>query len=132
MGTLRSVSGPFFAGVDVDVSSFTAGTGDRVYAATIAGFSGGPTDTLRDVIASNGTTVLEADDEDGAIGSVSNTGDTIVVIVDVDPERATPEWNVIDGIGVFSGSFIINCSGSGRRRGCELTNRSGETSWSIK
>jgi hypothetical protein len=101
----------------VDAHSFTAGTGDRVYAATLAGFNGGSADTLRDIIASNGTTVLEADDDDGAIGSASNTGETIVVIVDVDPERAAPQWSVIEGIGVFSGSFIINCNGSGRRRG---------------
>lgn len=99
----------------MDGSSFTAGTGDRVYAAVLAGFRGGATDTLRDVIVSNGTTVLEADDEDGTIGSVSNTGVTIVVIVDVDAERAAPQWSVIDGIGMFCGCFIINCSGSGRR-----------------
>lgn len=99
----------------MDGSSFTAGTGDRVYAASFAGFRGGGTGTLRDVIVSNGTTVLEADDEDGTIGSVSNAGDMIVVIVNVDPERAAPQWSVIDGIGMFSGAFIINCSGSGRR-----------------
>jgi hypothetical protein len=99
----------------VNGSSFTAGTGDRVYAAALAGFRGGATDTLRDVIASNGTKVLEADDEEGALGSVSTAGETIVAIVDVDSKRAAPRWSVIDGIGVFCGSFIINCSGSGRR-----------------
>lgn len=82
----------------------------------MAGFRGGATDTLRDIIAPNGTAVLEADDEDGTSGSGSNAGDTLVVIVDVDSERAAPQWSVIDGIGVFCGSFIINCGGSGRWR----------------
>jgi hypothetical protein len=171
----------------VDVSSFTAGADYRIYAATMTGFTGGSADTLKDVIASDGTTVLEADDEDGAIGSASsiagtvpatagtyyvrqfiiaslpgtirpydiymrvrsgspvpemepndkdvpevprsndwrnrviepgtakddtfaitvNGGDTIGVIVDADLERGAPEWNVIAGTGVFTGSFII-------------------------
>jgi hypothetical protein len=104
----------------VNGHSFTAGTGDRVYAATLAGFREGSTDTLLDIIAPNGTTVLEADDNDVTTESRSNTGDTIAVIVDTGPERATPQWNVIDGIGVFCGSFIINCSGSGRRRGLQI------------
>lgn len=172
----------------MDVYSFTAGADYRVYAATMTGFRGGSADTLRDTIASDGTTVLEADD-DGAIGSASNiagtvlatagtyyvrvrqfkttslfgpirpydfyvrvlsgsptpemepndkgapqaptpngwvssvigpataekdtfaitvnAGDTIVAIGDVDPARDVPEWNVIGGIGVFTGSFII-------------------------
>ena len=73
----------------------------------MTGFSGGSADTLKDVIGSDSTRVLETDGEDVAIGSASNTGDTIVVIVGVDPERGAPEWNVIAGIGVFTGSFII-------------------------
>lgn len=36
-----------------------------------------------------------------------NESDTIGVIVGVDLERGVPEWNVIAGIGVFTGSFII-------------------------
>jgi len=51
--------------------------------------------------------MLEAEDEDGATGSASNAGAAIVAIVDVTPERGAPEWNVIAGIGVFTGSFII-------------------------
>jgi hypothetical protein len=91
----------------VDAYSFTAGADYRVYAATMTGFDGGFAETLRDIIASDGTTMLEAEDEDGAIGSASNTGDTIVAIVDVDPKRGAPVWNVIPGTGVFTGSFII-------------------------
>jgi hypothetical protein len=107
-------------GVNVDAYSFTAGADYGIHAATMTEFSGGSIDMSIDVIASNGTTVLEADDEDGAIGSVSKTGDAIVVIVDVARECAAPEWSVIDGIGVFSGSFIINCSGNGQSREGEL------------
>jgi len=99
----------------MDGSSFTAGTGDRVDAATLAGFNGGSIDTLRDIINSSSPTMLEAEDDVGAVGSASNTGDTIAVTVDVAPERAAPHWSVIEGVGVFSGFFIINCNGSGRR-----------------
>jgi hypothetical protein len=91
----------------VDAHSFTAGADYRVFAATTTGFKGGSTGTLRDVIASGGTTLLEAEDTDGASGSTSNTGDTIVAIVDVDPNCGAPEWDVITRIGVFTGSFII-------------------------
>lgn len=182
---------------DVDFYSFTAGAGDRVYAATMTSFSPGSTDTLLAVLASDGTTVLESDDEDGGLsGSASNiaglvlptagtyfirvspftltlagtirpydlyvrvlsgaptaetepnnngapgpqatagngwmngaitpladndtfsvpanAGDTIAVILDVDPERDTPEWNARVGIGVFNNFFlIINSSAVG-------------------
>lgn len=104
----------------MDALSFTAGTDDRLYAATMTGFGGGSADTLRDIIASNRTTVLEADDDDVAIGSASNAGDRIVVIMDADSERSAPQWSAIEGIGAFSGSFIINCNGSGWRRGLRI------------
>jgi hypothetical protein len=173
----------------VDTHSFTAGADYRVYAATLTGFSGGSPYTLRDVVASNATTVPWTDNEEGRIGSVSNIagtllatagsyyvrvrqfkktslpwtirpydfyarvlsgspipklelndkgasqaprpedwvsrvigkttakndsftvtvngGDMIVAIVGVDLERGTPEWNVIGGTGVFTGSFIM-------------------------
>lgn len=100
----------------MDALSFTAGTDDRLYAAAMTRFGSGFADTLKDIIASNGTTMLEPDNEHGAIGTASNTGDTIAVIVNVDPERAAPRWRVMDGIGAFSGSFIINCNGNGRRK----------------
>jgi hypothetical protein len=173
----------------MDAHSFTAGADYRVYAATMTGFRGGSADTLRDVVVSDRTTWLEADDPGGAIGSPSNIpgtllltsgtsyvgvrqfkttslpgtirsydfylrvlsgspipetepnnegapqaprsngwgcrvngpatakndsfaitvngSDTIGVIVGVDLERGVPEWNVIAGSGVFTGSFII-------------------------
>jgi len=114
----------------VDAHSFTAGADYRVFAVTTTGFSGGSADTLRNTISS-GETMLEAENEDGANGSASNiagamwvaapaendtfaiginAGATIVAIVDAARERVAPEWNVIAGTGVFTGSFIIKLS----------------------
>ncbi len=107
---LRFVSGPCPVRVDVDVFSFTAGAGDRVYAATLAGFGRSPRDTVIDVIVSDGTMVLLTHDTDGVTDSVSNPAGTITVVVDMGRERVAPQWSVIKGLGVFSGSFIINCS----------------------
>jgi|ERR1044072_5837272 hypothetical protein len=131
---LRFVSGPVATRVDLDVFSFTVGTDDGVLAATLAAFGRIPADMVLDVIVSDGTTVLETGDEEGAVESVSNAGDSIVAVVDLEPERAASQWSVIEGIGELSGSFIINCNGSARQRGCELTVKSntGETLWSAK
>lgn len=186
---------PFSAGVDVDVYSFAATAGDRVYAATMTGFSAGSTDTILDILAPDGTTIIETDEEDGQVsrsasniaGTVltttgthyvrvlqftrtslegtirpydlyvrvlsgsptaetepnnndgttppalapngwmsgaitpagdtdtyllnANAGDTIVAILDVDPERDAPEWNGRVGIGIFN-SFFLTSDGS--------------------
>ena len=173
----------------MDAHSFTAGADCRIYAATMTGFSGGSAETLRDVIAPEGTTMLEAADEDGAITGPSSIAGTLLatagtyhvkapqfktaslpltirpydfhvrvlsespipevepnhavapqaprsngwrgrvigpataksdifvitvnrnhmigVIVVVDLERGVPEWKVIAGSGVFTGSFVI-------------------------
>ena len=64
---------PFVAGLDVDIYSFTAAAGDRVFAATMTGFSGGDTDTLIDIIGIDGTTVIETDDDDGGIASLASS-----------------------------------------------------------
>jgi hypothetical protein len=101
------VSGRLFGGVDLNAYSFTAGADYGIHAATLTGFSGDSTGALRDIVALGGTTMLQTEDKDGAIGTTSNTGDTIVAIVDLDPNGDAPEWNVIAGIGVFTGSFII-------------------------
>ena len=70
---------PFTAGVDVDHYRITAAPGDRIFAATMTGFSGGSTDTLLDVLDSTGA-VLETDDEDGTVsGSASNIGGLVLV-----------------------------------------------------
>lgn len=52
---------------DVDTFSFSASAGDRVYVATITDLSAGSGDSMVDILASDGTTVLESDDEDGAL-----------------------------------------------------------------
>lgn len=185
---------PFSAGVDVDVYSFFANAGDKVFAATMTGFSGGSTDTQIDILGTDGTTVLETDDEDGTVGGSAsniggltlasagtyyvrvrqfsttslsgtirpydlyvrvasgtpvaetepnnngtpqalpanglvsgaiattgdndtfffnaNAGDTIIAILDADPERDAPEWNPRLGIGNFN-NFILLANGSG-------------------
>jgi subtilisin-like proprotein convertase family protein len=194
-------SAPFVsaATVDVDIYSVTAGAGDKLFAATMTGFSGGSTDTLLDVLASDGTTVLDTDDEDGTVSASSsnvagvtlatagtyyvrvrqfvtsslsgsirpydlyvrvlsgsptpevepnnnagppnapnplpangwvsgrilasdnppgpdtdtysvagvNAGDTIIAIMDVDPERDAPEWNARLGIGLFNNNYLL-------------------------
>ncbi|HEY1404842.1 MAG TPA: proprotein convertase P-domain-containing protein [Pyrinomonadaceae bacterium] len=38
----------------------------------------------------------------------ANAGDTIVAILDVDPERDAPEWNAYLGIGLFNSFFLIS------------------------
>ncbi len=65
---------------DVDYFSFTAVAGDRVFAATMTQFSnGGSTDTVVDIIASDGTTVLESDDDNGTFSASSSAiGGTII------------------------------------------------------
>lgn len=60
--------------------SFTAGADYRVYPATITGFSGGSVDTLIDLIASDGTAVLETNDEAGAIGSATDISETVLML----------------------------------------------------
>ena len=64
----------------MDAQSFTAGADYRMFAATMTGFSGGSADTLRDIIASESTTVLEADDDGGAIGASSNIAGRVLPI----------------------------------------------------
>jgi hypothetical protein len=65
----------------VDTHSYTVGADYRIYAATMTGFRGGCADTLENVIASDGTTVLEADDGGGAIGSPSNIAGSVLPTV---------------------------------------------------
>ena len=53
-----------------------------------------------------------ANDNDVYAVSV-NAGDTIVAILDADPERDAPEWNPHLGVGLFN-TFIADVDGSGR------------------
>ncbi|MBB5208051.1 beta strand repeat-containing protein [Chiayiivirga flava] len=59
---------------DVDVYSFTATAGDRVYAATMtSGSAGSSTDSQLTLLDSDGTTVLEFDDDNGTYASLSSS-----------------------------------------------------------
>jgi uncharacterized repeat protein (TIGR01451 family) len=73
---------PFVAGqTDADVYSFSAPAGSRLYAGVMGGFDAGVNNgnTTLDVIAPDGTTVLETDDNDGAIApNSSNVGGTLL------------------------------------------------------
>ncbi|HKQ60004.1 MAG TPA: pre-peptidase C-terminal domain-containing protein [Candidatus Polarisedimenticolaceae bacterium] len=65
-------SGP--TGGDVDYYSFTANAGDRIYAASFSGLNRNNVvngDPFLEIIASDGTTVLESDNDDGSLGAVS-------------------------------------------------------------
>lgn len=63
-----------YPNADVDFFSFTANAGDRVYAATMTSFSAnGSTDSVLSLIASDGTTVIETDDNDGVLGGSAST-----------------------------------------------------------
>ncbi len=58
---------------DVDYYAFTARAGDRVYAGTMTSFSpGSSTDSVLRLIASDGVTVMETDDQDGSFSASSS------------------------------------------------------------
>ncbi|HXV92435.1 MAG TPA: pre-peptidase C-terminal domain-containing protein, partial [Pseudonocardia sp.] len=66
--------GNVFPNGDVDFWSFTAGAGDRVYAATMTSFSANAsTDSQLRVFQPDGTTLIEFDDDDGSIGGLSSS-----------------------------------------------------------
>lgn len=68
------VLGNVYPNGDLDFFSFQASAGDRVYAATMTSFSAsGSTDSLLDLLASDGSTVLESDDNNGTFGSSSSS-----------------------------------------------------------
>ena len=57
---------------DVDYYAFRALAGDRVYAATMTSFSPAQSDSVLRLIASDGVTVIESDDNDGQLSSTSS------------------------------------------------------------
>lgn len=57
---------------DVDYYAFRALAGDRVYAATMTSFSPAQTDSVLRLIASDGVTVIESDDNDGQLSTTSS------------------------------------------------------------
>ncbi|MCB0201790.1 MAG: pre-peptidase C-terminal domain-containing protein, partial [Anaerolineae bacterium] len=73
-GTDLAILGNIYPNGDVDYFSFTGNAGDRVYAATMTSFSAsGSTDSQLRLYASDGTTVIEFDEDDGSFGSLSSS-----------------------------------------------------------
>ncbi len=63
------VKGNISPGGDADVYSFQAAAGSRVYAATMTAFSStGSTDTVLELLGSDGVTILESDDNNAVFG----------------------------------------------------------------
>lgn len=59
---------------DVDYFSFTAAAGDKVYAATMTSASAnGSTDSQMNIVDSDGVTIIEFDDDNGAFGGLSSS-----------------------------------------------------------
>jgi len=63
-----------FPNADVDYWSFSGAAGDRVYAATMTSYSSnGSSDSFLDLLDTDGSTVLESDNDDGSFGSLSSS-----------------------------------------------------------
>ncbi len=78
--TATPLSGPVAVGWgtiypynDIDLWSFAANAGERVFAATMTSSSAGGADSELALIASDGVTVLELDNDDGALGGSSSS-----------------------------------------------------------
>src|SRR5262249_46382282 len=73
-GPAAKITGNIFPNGDVDYYAFTAQAGDRVYAAVMTSWSSNASvDSRLDLIAGDGTTVLETDLDDGTFGATSST-----------------------------------------------------------
>jgi len=73
-GTNVVVRANLFPNGDIDFYSFTANAGDRIYAATMTAFSAGSsTDSQLTLLASDGTTVIEFDDDNGSFAALSSS-----------------------------------------------------------
>ena len=71
-GSEAHILGNVTPGADADYFSFTALAGDRVYAAVQTLISNNSTDSQLELFASDGTTRIEFDDDDGSFGSLSS------------------------------------------------------------
>ena len=70
----KKISGNIYPKGDVDYYAFTASTGDRVYAAMMTSASAGSsTDSQITILASDGTTVIEFDDDNGSLAGLSSS-----------------------------------------------------------
>ena len=73
-GPVVKITGNIFPSADVDYYAFTAQAGDRVYAATMTSASASASvDSQLALLATDGSTVLESDDDNGSFGSTSSS-----------------------------------------------------------
>jgi subtilisin-like proprotein convertase family protein len=73
-GSEVKIRGDIFGNGDLDWFRFTAAAGDRVYAAVMTSYSSSAsTDSELRLFASDGTTLIEFDQDDGVLGGLSST-----------------------------------------------------------
>lgn len=73
-GAETKIVGNLYPNGDIDYYSFTANAGDRIYAAVMTSFSAGnSTDSQLTLIASDGTTTIEFDDDNGSFAALSSS-----------------------------------------------------------
>lgn len=73
-GTDVKIRGNIFPNGDIDYFSFNANAGDRVFTAVMGAFSAsGSNDSVLTLYNTDGTTVIETDDNDGSFGASSST-----------------------------------------------------------
>lgn len=68
------IQGNIYGNADVDYYQFTGSAGDRVYSAVVtSGSANSSTDSQLTLLASDGTTVIEFDEDDGSLGGLSSS-----------------------------------------------------------
>ncbi len=68
------VRAPLFPNGDIDFYSFSATAGDRIYAAIMtSGAAGSSTDSQLTILDTDGTTIVEFDDDNGSLAALSST-----------------------------------------------------------
>ena len=73
-GDSAVVEGNIFPNADVDYYAFTAQAGDKLYAAVMTSFNvSGSTDSQLRVFNTDGTTLIEFDEDDGSLGALSSS-----------------------------------------------------------
>ena len=73
-GAETKITGNLYPNGDVDFYSFQANAGDKIYAAAMTSFSAGSsTDSQLTLVASDGTTTIEFDDDNGTFAALSST-----------------------------------------------------------
>jgi len=69
-----AAQGNIYPNADVDVWSFSATAGDRIYAAAITSHSAHASfDSLLELLSTDGTTIIESDADDGSFGTSSSS-----------------------------------------------------------